>query len=69
MYIITWAVYHIFVADGGCYLFSIEDASNGLVKCTGSNLDAINSVKTLNNTIYTICKDGIVRIYNLQHIV
>jgi len=68
-----WSLFHyssVFLAgDGSCYLFSTEDASNGLVKCTGSNLDAINCVKAQGNVIYTICKDGVIRIYNLQHIV
>lgn len=63
------STYVFLVADGSCYLFSTENASRGLVKCTGSNLDAINCVKTLDNLVYTIGKDGLVRIYNLQHII
>lgn len=66
---LTYSCNLFLIADGSCYLFSTEDVSNGLVKCTGSNLDAVNCVKALNNVIYTICKDGIVRMYDLQHTV
>ena len=59
----------LYVGDGSCYLFSAEDPSYELVKCTGSNLDAIKCVKVLENLVYTVCKDGIVRKYDLQHIV
>ncbi|XP_065888941.1 proteasomal ATPase-associated factor 1-like isoform X2 [Dysidea avara] len=56
-------------ADGSCYYFSAEDPSNGVVKLTGSNLDAVNSVKTIGNFVYTVCRDGIVRCYDLTQIV
>ena len=61
--------YFVTVADGSCYYFSAEDPSNGVVKLTGSNLDAVNSVKTIGNFVYTVCRDGIVRCYDLTQIV
>ena len=55
--------------NGNCYCFSPEDPFSEVIKLTGSNLDAINSVKTIGNLVYTVCKDGIVRSYDLQQIV
>ena len=55
----------IFLGDGSCLVWNIQDPLDRVSKLTGPELDGITSLRKVGGKIYSSCKDGGVRVYNI----
>ena len=64
--ILLFLIYVYFKADGSCFSWDLNEANDSIVDFTGPDCDPVYKVVYNQTHVFTCCRDGVIRKYNLN---